>query len=103
MDVDLAPDPAVGADRPRHLLRRLDRRGAELLARDELEDRARRADPDALAAPGAAGVIRVAVAPDDDVGLAPAVADVEDAHLLDVLARPHAPGAEDAVRHVVLD
>ena len=49
------------------------------------------------------GVVGIAVAPDDDLGVRPALPDVEHAHLLDLLAGAHAAGAEDAEGHVVLD
>src|SRR6478736_365308 len=101
--VELASDPAVGTDGAGDLLGGTDRLLAEALAGDELEDGTGGADADALAAPGAAGVIGVAVSADDDLGVAAAVPDVEDADLLDILARPDAAGAEDAVRHIVLD
>ena len=103
LQIDLAADAAVGADRARHLVRRADRLGAEPLLGDELEDRARGADPDALAAPGAAGVVGIAVAADDDLGVLAPHADIEHPDLLDVLAGPHAAGAEDTGAHVVLD
>ncbi len=103
VQVHLAADPAVGADRAGDRVRSPHRLLAEALAREHLEDGPRGADADALAAPGAARVVRIAVAPDDDLGVHAALADVEDAHLLDAVAGAHAAGAEDAERHVVLD
>ena len=97
------PDAAVGTDGADHLVGRADRLRSEALLGDELEDRAGGADPDALAAPGAAGVIGIAVAADDDLGMLAPHPHVEDPDLLDVLAGPHAAGAEDAGAHVVLD
>src|SRR2546422_8279000 len=77
--------------------------GREPLARHHFEDRARRAHPHALAAPGAAGLVRVAVRADDDLGMLTPLAHVEHADHLDVLARPHAAGAQDTGAHVVPD
>jgi hypothetical protein len=48
-------------------------------------------------------VIGIAIATDDDLGMRAALAHVEDADLLDLLAGPHAAGAENAERHVMLD
>ena len=103
VQVHLAADAAVGADRPGDGVRMPDRLRAEPLAGNHLEDGAGGADADALAAPGAAGVVGVAVAADDDLGVGAPLADVEHAHLLDVVAGADAAGAEDAERHVVLD
>jgi hypothetical protein len=103
LQVELAADPAVGTDRADHLVGGAHRVRAETLLGDELEDGAGGTDPDALAAPGAAGVIGIAVAAHDDLGVLPPHAHVEHSHLLDVLAGPDAAGAEDAGAHVVLD
>ena len=103
MDVDLASDAAVRTDRAHHAIGMPDLARLELPARHHLEDRAGGADPDALAAPGAAGVIGVAVAPDDNLGVRAPLGHVEHTHLLDALAGADAPGAENAERHVVAD
>src|ERR1043166_5020803 len=103
MDVDLASDAAVRTDRAHHAIGMPDLARIKLPARHHLEDRPGGADPDALAAPGAAGVIGVAIAPHDDLGVRAPLGHVEHTHLLDALAGPYAPGAEDAERHVVAD
>src|SRR5438093_11486963 len=96
MQVDLAAHAAVrahGADDlvgVAHLLR------GEALPRHHLEDRAGGADADAFAAPGAARPVGVAVGADDALGVRAALADVQDTHALNVLARLTAERAQDA-------
>src|ERR1051325_3583804 len=77
--------------------------GREALPRHHLEDRARRTNADALAAPCAARFIRIAVRADDDLGVLAAPTDIQDADDLDVLARPHTTRAENTGRHVMAD
>ncbi len=48
-------------------------------------------------------MVGVAVAAHDDLRMLAPHGDVENPHLLDVLAGPHAAGAEDTGAHVVLD
>src|SRR6185503_3733446 len=103
VQIELAADAAVGADRAHHFLRMPHLLRREPLARHDLEDRARRADANALAAPGTAGFVRITVGADDDLGVLAAESDVQHAHHLDVFARPHAAGAQNAGRHVVAD
>src|SRR4029077_9440453 len=103
LEIDLAADAAVGTNRAGDGVRLPHRLRAEALLGDELEDGAGGTDANALAAPGAAGVIRVAVAADDDLGRGPTLGHVQHADLLDVLAGSDAAGAEDAEAHVVLD
>src|SRR4051812_44020554 len=103
MDVELAPHPTVGADGANHFVGLADRLGTEALLGDELEDGAGGTHPNALSAPGAARVVRIAVAAHDDLGVLAAHPDVQHADFLDVLARAHAAGAEDTGAHVVLD
>src|ERR1043166_1831178 len=103
MDVDLASDAAVRTDRAHHSIGMPDLARIKLPERHHLEDRPGGADPDALTAPGAPGVIGVAVAPHDDLGVRAPLRHVEDAHLLDALAGADAAGAEHAARHVVAD
>ena len=55
-----------GVPDPVRIPERLD---AEAMPRYEFEDGAGGADPDALAAPGSAGMIRVPVAADDDLAV----------------------------------
>src|SRR6185503_13187791 len=59
--------------------------------------------PDAFAAPGAAGVVRVAVAADHDLGVFATEPHVQHADLLNVFAGPDTAGAQNAEAHVVLD
>src|SRR6266516_2242693 len=95
MQVDLAPHAAVrahGADDcvgVAHPLR------GEALPGHHLEDRAGWADAHAFAAPGAARLVGVAVGADDNLGVLTALADVQDSHDLNVLARPHAARSEE--------
>ncbi len=103
MQVHLAPDATVRADRPHHALWPEDLLRRKALFRHHLEDRPGGTDPDALAAPGAAGPVGVAIGPDDDLGVLTAEADIQDADDLDILARPDAAGAEDTGGHVVAD
>ena len=103
VQIHLAADAAVGADRADRLVRVEDLRGREPLARHHLEDRARRAYPHTLAAPRAARLVRVAVRAHDDLGVLTPLAHVQHAHHLDVLARPYAARAQDARAHVVPD
>jgi hypothetical protein len=77
--------------------------GGEPLPRHHLEDCPRWTDADAFAAPGAAGAVGVAVRAHDDLGMLAAEADIQHADDLNILARPHAAGAQDAGRHVVPD
>src|SRR5207244_13070954 len=91
VQIHLAADAAVGADRADRLVRVEDLSGREPLARHHLEDRARRAYSHTLAAPRAARLVRVAVRPDDDLGVLASLAHVEHADDLDVLTRSHAP------------
>ena len=113
LEVDLAPDATVGADaahraiRCRHVLRphvlpdlAVGRADGH---RDDVVDGAGGADAHALAAPGAPGVLGIAVGADNDLGMVAAVGDVEDADDLDVLAGADAARAEDAGAHVVPD
>ncbi len=101
VEVHLAADAAVRTHAADHALGPADLFGREALPRHHLEDRAGWADADALAAPRAARFVGIAVGAHDDLGVLAAVGHVEHAHDLDVLARPHAAGAEDAGRHVV--
>ncbi len=103
LQVHLASHAAVGADRAHHALLVRHRVEAELRVRQHVVDRSRGADAHALAAPGAAGVLRIAVGPHDDVGIGAAPRHVEHAHHLDILASTHAARAEDAGAHVVQD
>ena len=103
VDVELAADAAVGADAADDLVGVADGLGAEALLGDELEDGTGGADADALAAPSAAGVVRIAVAADDDLRVLAPHAYVEHADLLNIFAGPHAAGAKDTGAHVVLD
>src|SRR6266576_65174 len=103
VQIHLASHAAVRTDGPHDFLRVPDLFGREALARHHLEDRSRRADADAFAAPGAARLVGVAVRTDDDLGVLAAVPDVQHAHDLDVLARAHAAGAQDAGGHIVTD
>jgi len=73
------------------------------LPRHHLEDRAGGADAHALAAPRAPGLVGIPVGADDDFGVLTAVADIEHAHDLNVLAGAHAARAQDAGGHVVAD
>src|SRR5690348_15794515 len=102
-EVDLAADAAVRAHAPHLVLGLLHRVRLELREREDVVDRARRTDAHALAAPGAPRMLRIAIRTDDDLRVLPAIRDIEHAHHLDILARPHAPRAEDAGGHVVLD
>jgi hypothetical protein len=77
--------------------------GREPLPRHDLEDRAGGADPNALAAPGAACLVGIAVGADDDLGVLAAESHVQHAHHLNVLARAHAARTQDAGGHVVPD
>src|SRR2546430_9972456 len=99
----MAAVATVQADLPHHALRPEDQLRREALLRHHLEDRSGGTDPDALAAPGAPGLVWVAVRSDDDLGVLTTEADVQHADDLDVLARPDAAGAEDAGGHVVAD
>ena len=103
VEVHLAAHAAIRAHAADHALGRGDLGGEEPFAGEDLVDGTGRAHPDALAAPGAAGVVGVAVAADDDLGVLPPLRDVEDPDHLDVCARPDAAGAEDAGAHVVAD
>src|SRR5256885_687120 len=103
VQVHLAADAAVRADRADRLVRVEHLLGREPLARHHLENRAGRADPHTLAAPGAPRLVRVAVRPDDDLGVLASLAHVEHADHLDVLTRAHAARAQDARTHVVPD
>src|SRR5438552_1258740 len=103
VEVDLATYAAIRTNRAHHLLRMPDLLGREPLPRHHLEDRAGGTDADALAAPRTPRLVRVAVGADDDFGVLAAVSDVEHAYDLNVLARAHAAGAEDAGGHVVTD
>ena len=103
VQIDLATDAAVGADRPHDLLGVPDLLGREALARHHLEDRARRADANTLATPGTPRFVGVAVRAHDDLGMLAAEAHVQHADDLDVLAGAHAARAQDAGRHVVPD
>src|SRR5439155_18260492 len=77
--------------------------GREPLPRHHLEDRPRRAHPHALPAPRAPGLVRVTVRAHNDLRMLAALADVEHADHLYVLARPHAARAQDTGAHVVTD
>ncbi len=103
LEIELAPHRAVGADRAHLGGRRLHRPGAELRHREDVVDRPRRADPHALPAPGAPRMFRVPVRPHDDLRMLPPRRHLQHPDHLDLLARPHAAGAEDAGRHVVRD
>src|SRR5438128_11620361 len=103
VQVHLAADAAVRADRADRLVRMADLLWREPLARHHLEDRTRRAYPHTLAAPRAARLVRVAVRAHDDLGVLAPLAHVEHADHLDVLARPYAARAQDARAHVVPD
>jgi hypothetical protein len=70
---------------------------------NEFEDRSGRAYTHALSTPGAARMVRISVPPDDDLRVLAPHSDFEDPHFLDILAGAHAPGAQDAGTHVVLD
>ena len=101
--VDLAADAAVGTHGANDFLGMTDLLGSEPLLRHHLENRARRADANAFTTPRAPRFIRIAIRADDDFGVLTPPPDVEDADDLNVLAGPHAAGAEDAGRHVVAD
>src|SRR5258705_5345587 len=103
VQVHLAADAAIRADRAHDLVRMPDLLGREPLPRHHLEDRAGGANSDALSAPRTPRLVRVAVCADDDFGVFTAVSDVEHAHDLNVLARPHAARAQNTGRHVVAD
>jgi hypothetical protein len=79
------------------------RLGAEALVGNELEDGPGGTDPNALAAPGAARMIRVSVTSDDDLGVLAPEPHVEHPHLLDIFAGSNAAGTQDTSAHVVLD
>src|SRR5439155_5620980 len=98
---DLAPHTAVRAHRPDHTVRTADALRGEALLRHHLEDRAGGADAHALAAPGAPGLVGVAVGADDDLGVLTPLAHVQDSHDLNVLAGAHAARAQHAGAHVV--
>src|SRR6185503_20692645 len=103
VQVDLAPNPTVGTHRPHDAIGRGDHLASETLPGDHFEDGVGGTDANALAAPGATGVIGITIAAHDDLGVRPALTDVQHAHFLDLVARPHATGAEDAERHVMLN
>ena len=103
LEIDLAADAAVRAHAA-HLAHRLAQRlRAHLGERDDVVDRAGGAYAHALAAPRASRVIRVTICADDDLRVLAAIAGLEHAHHLNVLARANAARAQDARRHVVLD
>ncbi len=103
VQVHLAPHAAVGADGPDDPVWMADLVGGEPLPRHHFEDRAGRADADALAAPGAPRLVGVAVGTDDDLGVLAPESDVQHADHLNVLARPHATRTQNAGGHVVAD
>ena len=103
MKVDLAADAAVGTHGANDFLGMTDLLGSEPLPWHHLENRARGADANAFTAPRASRFIRITIRADDDFSVLTPPPDVEDADDLNVLAGPHAAGAEDAGRHVVAD
>src|SRR5687768_12201678 len=103
MQVELAAHRAIGTDGPHDFIGATQRLGPEMLLGNELEDGPGGTNPDTLAAPGAAGMIRVAISSHNDLGVLAPHSDIEHADLLDVLTGTNAPGAEDAGAHIVLD
>src|SRR5947208_3264950 len=101
VQVDLTPDTAVGAHGPDHAVRTADALRGKALLRHYLEDRTGGADAYALAAPGAAGLVRVAVGADDDLGVLSPLGHVQHSHDLNVFARAYTPRAQHAGAHVV--
>ena len=101
VQVDLTPDTAVGAHGPDHAVRTADALRRKALLRHYLEDRTGGADAYALAAPGAAGLVRVAVGADDDLGVLSPLGHVQHSHDLNVFARAYTPRAQHAGAHVV--
>src|SRR6266566_4809046 len=75
--------------------------GRSLVRRVQLDVGRRHAND--FTTPRAPRFIRIAIRADDDFGVLTPPPDVEDADDLNVLAGPHAAGAEDAGRHVVAD
>src|SRR2546422_8038651 len=67
VQVHLTPDAAVGANGPDHSIGVADLLGGEALLRHHLEDRTGGTNPDALPAPGTAGLVRVPVGANDDL------------------------------------
>ena len=103
VQVHLTTDAAVRTDRSDHLLRMPDLLGREALPRHHLEDGTGGTDTNAFAAPGAARFVRIAVGADDDLRVLAAESDVQHADDLNIFARAHAAGAQDAGGHVVPD
>jgi hypothetical protein len=103
LEVDLTSHPTVRTHRPYHPIGIEQRLAAETLLWDEFEDGIRWAHPDTLPAPGAAGMVWVPIAADDDPCVRAAFRDVEHPDFLNVLAGSHTARAEDAPAHVMLD
>src|SRR5438132_10981513 len=69
--------------------------------RHSLKERTGGADAYALPAPGAAGLVRVAVGADDDLGVLSPLGHVQHSHDLNVFARAYTPRAQHAGAHVM--